>query len=168
MLCERATACMTPQHFKDGLTPTLKSQCVHVTLWSAPRHNRDLPLQWRDPTGRLRKWESAERSTRASCGVDGVVIVAHVTGGSAPPRIILEAQFRPPQGNVCIEVQLFKWLATIQLRTLATWSAHRPQSAIPAAGQHVHRGAVLGVHTQHQTASLVIHQGSITLMRKSG
>lgn len=61
-------------------------------------------LQWRDPKGKLRKWESAERSTRAACGVDGVAIIAHVTGGDGPPRVILESQFRPPQGNVCIEV----------------------------------------------------------------
>lgn len=59
---------------------------------------------WRDPKGKLRKWESAERTTRRSCGVDGVAIVAHVTGGGSPPRIILVAQFRPPQGNVCIEL----------------------------------------------------------------
>lgn len=61
-------------------------------------------MQWRDPKGKLRKWESAERSTRAACGVDGVAIIAHVTGVGGPPRVILESQFRPPQGNVCIEV----------------------------------------------------------------
>jgi ADP-ribose pyrophosphatase len=63
-------------------------------------------LQWRDPKGKLRKWESAERNTRAACGVDGVAIIAHVTGGGGPSRVILESQFRPPQGNVCIEVRM--------------------------------------------------------------
>lgn len=60
--------------------------------------------QWRDPTGLLQKWESAERTTRRG-PVDGVAIVAHVTSGGGPRRIILAAQFRPPLGNTVIEVE---------------------------------------------------------------
>ncbi len=62
--------------------------------------------QWRDPNGKQRRWEAAERTTRRSGGVDGVAIIARVTGGGAPPRIVLEKQFRPPQGNYVIEVCL--------------------------------------------------------------
>lgn len=41
-------------------------------------------MQWEDPHGRARVWESAERSTRRGA-VDGVAIVAKVGLGGGPP-----------------------------------------------------------------------------------
>ncbi|KAI9883468.1 MAG: hypothetical protein M1823_004758 [Watsoniomyces obsoletus] len=57
-----------------------------------------------DPNGKTRNWESAERRTRpAGSEVDGVGIVA-ILLKSEGPEIILQKQYRPPVGKVCIEV----------------------------------------------------------------
>lgn len=61
-------------------------------------------LQWQDPTGRERQWEMASRKTRKG-ELDGVAVIAVVTGKGQPPRLVLEKQFRPPQGSYVIEVQ---------------------------------------------------------------
>jgi len=62
--------------------------------------------------------------------VDGVAIVAHVTGGGGPRRIILEAQFRPPQGNTVIEVE-FETVHDLR-RFCARSSAAFSKSMLPA------------------------------------
>lgn len=46
----------------------------------------------------------ASRTTRRG-EVDGVAILAVVTGGGGPPRLVLEKQFRPPQGSYVIEAR---------------------------------------------------------------
>ncbi|KAK9807593.1 hypothetical protein WJX72_003628 [[Myrmecia] bisecta] len=61
-------------------------------------------ITYQDPEGRQRQWESAERTTRPDCGVDGVAIIARVLSATEPPKIILEAQFRPPQDAIVIEL----------------------------------------------------------------
>ncbi|AAS51577.1 ADL342Wp [Eremothecium gossypii ATCC 10895] len=61
-------------------------------------------LKYADPLGRERDWEGAVRTTRASTGVDGVGILAIVREPGQPDRILLQKQFRPPVGGVCIEM----------------------------------------------------------------
>jgi 8-oxo-dGTP pyrophosphatase MutT (NUDIX family) len=64
-----------------------------------------ITLQWRDPHGKTRFWESAERTTRGAAGVDGVAIVAKcLLAVDQPARVAIVAQFRPPIGAVCLEL----------------------------------------------------------------
>ena len=60
--------------------------------------------QWKDPNGKERQWEVASRTTRMG-EVDGVAIVAVVIGGGEAPRVLVEKQFRPPQGKYVLEVR---------------------------------------------------------------
>lgn len=54
--------------------------------------------------GKLRTWESAERSTRPeNSTIDGVGIVAILEKPSGP-ELLLQKQFRPPINKVVIEV----------------------------------------------------------------
>ncbi|KAI5820979.1 NUDIX hydrolase domain-like protein [Pyronema omphalodes] len=58
-----------------------------------------------DPNGVTRDWESAERCTRpVGVDYDGVGIVAVMENPGQPPALLLQKQFRPPIGKVCIEV----------------------------------------------------------------
>jgi 8-oxo-dGTP pyrophosphatase MutT (NUDIX family) len=59
-------------------------------------------LHWRDPTGRERLWESAERTTRRGA-IDGVEILTIIRSASQPPQCLLVRQFRPPVGGETIE-----------------------------------------------------------------
>ncbi|KAG7009421.1 ADP-ribose pyrophosphatase [Physcia stellaris] len=59
---------------------------------------------YKDPLGKQRTWESAERSTRPSgSDIDGVGIVAILRKPSGP-ELLLQKQFRPPINKVVIEV----------------------------------------------------------------
>ncbi|MCJ1253835.1 hypothetical protein MMC24_001649 [Lignoscripta atroalba] len=59
---------------------------------------------YRDPLGKERTWESAERSTRPkNSPIDGVGIVAILKKPSGP-ELLLQKQFRPPINKVVIEV----------------------------------------------------------------
>ncbi|PQE30203.1 ADP-ribose pyrophosphatase protein [Rutstroemia sp. NJR-2017a WRK4] len=59
---------------------------------------------YRDPRGKVRSWEHAERVTRPkSSTVDGVGIVAIIEKESGP-EIVLQKQYRPPLDTVVIEV----------------------------------------------------------------
>lgn len=60
-------------------------------------------IQWEDPRGRSRVWESAERTTRRG-DVDGVAIVAKILRRGAPPMLPVLKQFRPPIANYCLEL----------------------------------------------------------------
>ncbi|BDA49861.1 probable ADP-sugar pyrophosphatase at N-terminal half [Coccomyxa sp. Obi] len=60
-------------------------------------------IEYQDPNGRLRFWESAERLSRHG-DVDGVAIITLVRSCQEPLKVILEAQFRPSQGNTVIEL----------------------------------------------------------------
>lgn len=62
-------------------------------------------IQYKDPSGRERIWECAERKTRVGAdGVVGVAILALVRSQIAPLQLVLVSQFRPSQGNHVIEV----------------------------------------------------------------
>ncbi|KAL0049573.1 hypothetical protein WJX82_005166 [Trebouxia sp. C0006] len=61
-------------------------------------------IVYQDPSGRKRLWESAERTTRAASGCDAVAIIAKVRSKSEPLRIILEAQYRPSQDAMVVEM----------------------------------------------------------------
>ncbi|MCJ1458854.1 hypothetical protein MMC28_009228 [Mycoblastus sanguinarius] len=59
---------------------------------------------YKDPLGKERTWESAERSTRPKDSpVDGVGIVA-ILQKTSGPELVLQKQFRPPINKVVIEV----------------------------------------------------------------
>lgn len=59
---------------------------------------------YRDPLGKERTWEYAERQTRPqSSSVDAVGIVA-ILDLPTGPEIVLQKQFRPPVNTVCIEI----------------------------------------------------------------
>jgi ADP-ribose pyrophosphatase len=61
-------------------------------------------ITFKDPNGKLRAWESAERRTRpANSPVDGVAIIA-ILEKPTGPELLLQKQFRPPTEKVCIEV----------------------------------------------------------------
>ncbi|TGO29789.1 hypothetical protein BPAE_0011g00610 [Botrytis paeoniae] len=59
---------------------------------------------YRDPRGKIRDWEHAERSTRPkSSEIDGVGIVAIIQKETGP-ELVLQKQYRPPLDKVVIEV----------------------------------------------------------------
>lgn len=65
---------------------------------------RLVKLQYQDPNGQTRTWETAERRTRPKGGdIDGVGIFA-VLEKPEGPELILQKQFRPPIDKVTIEV----------------------------------------------------------------
>ncbi|KAL2274983.1 hypothetical protein FJTKL_02590 [Diaporthe vaccinii] len=71
---------------------------------SAARWTRLVKIQYNDPRGRTRDWESAERSTRPKgSDIDGVGIVA-ILEKPTGPEIVLQKQYRPPANQVVIEV----------------------------------------------------------------
>ncbi|SCU82084.1 LADA_0C02894g1_1 [Lachancea dasiensis] len=61
-------------------------------------------LEYLDPNGTPRQWDSAVRRTRNSGGIDGVGILAILKSPGAEPEILLQKQFRPPVEGVCIEM----------------------------------------------------------------
>ncbi|CCG80624.1 MutT/nudix family protein [Taphrina deformans PYCC 5710] len=61
-------------------------------------------IDWRDPTGKERVWESAERVTNKSSTTGAVGIIALLKSPGKKTRIILEKQFRPPLDAICVEV----------------------------------------------------------------
>ena len=59
---------------------------------------------YKDPLGKERNWEHADRSTRPkNSAIDGVGIVA-ILQKSTGPELVLQKQFRPPVNKVVIEV----------------------------------------------------------------
>ena len=61
-------------------------------------------ITYTDPNGKERPWECASRPTRPkSSDVDAVAIIA-ILEKPDDPEIVLQKQFRPPTGGVCIEV----------------------------------------------------------------
>jgi ADP-ribose pyrophosphatase len=61
-------------------------------------------LRWTDEEGKDRVWESADRKTRSSGGVDAVAILALLSHPRLPLSTILVLQFRPPVGRVVVEL----------------------------------------------------------------
>ncbi|PWN46536.1 hypothetical protein IE53DRAFT_391292 [Violaceomyces palustris] len=60
-------------------------------------------IEWIDPTGKERKWESADRKTRKG-DVDAVAIMTLINRPSSKPHILLISQYRPPVGKSVIEM----------------------------------------------------------------
>ncbi|KAF7959660.1 hypothetical protein EAE96_001275 [Botrytis aclada] len=59
---------------------------------------------YRDPRGKVRNWEHAERSTRPkSSEIDGVGLVAIIQKETGP-ELVLQKQYRPPLDKIVIEV----------------------------------------------------------------
>ncbi|KAI0332070.1 hypothetical protein GY45DRAFT_1321362 [Cubamyces sp. BRFM 1775] len=61
---------------------------------------------YRDPMGKERLWEFAERPTRPSSGIDAVAILALLRSesGKFPPSTIIIEQFRPPVDRYVVEL----------------------------------------------------------------
>ncbi|KAJ3357186.1 hypothetical protein GGF32_001173 [Allomyces javanicus] len=56
-------------------------------------------IEWVDPRGVTRSWETAERTTRSA-----VAILALLKGGSKPTETVLTLQYRPPVDKLCVEL----------------------------------------------------------------
>ncbi|KAJ3364198.1 hypothetical protein GGF31_000582 [Allomyces arbusculus] len=67
-------------------------------------------IEWVDPRGVTRSWETAERTTRSGdCDgknylLDSVAILALLKGGSKPTETVLTLQYRPPVDKLCVEL----------------------------------------------------------------
>jgi ADP-ribose diphosphatase len=75
-----------------------KTDEVHRMNWL-----RLVAHSWRDPSGRLRLWESAERTTRRA-KVDGVAVLALIKSESKPLSTVFVMQFRPPVNAISVEL----------------------------------------------------------------
>jgi len=60
-------------------------------------------IAWLDPSGKERKWESADRKTRKG-EVDAVAILAIIDRPSSEPHLLLISQFRAPVEKSVIEM----------------------------------------------------------------
>ncbi|RYP05765.1 hypothetical protein DL764_003582 [Monosporascus ibericus] len=99
---------------KTGEAPPKQAETMSNTeakvLSAAPLSNEEavwtklVKIEYRDPKGKSRLWESAERRTRPqNSDIDGVGILAVVEKPTGP-EIILQKQYRPPVDKVCVEV----------------------------------------------------------------
>eukprot|EP00889_Picochlorum_renovo_P007677 jgi/Picre1/34707/NNA_002175.t1 len=61
-------------------------------------------IEWVDPVGRSRFWESVERRTTASSGVDAVAVVARAVQKNKEPQALVISQYRPAVGSNCLEM----------------------------------------------------------------
>lgn len=114
------TAATTPRAFSTSATlhkiqafaatsdSTMSYQSAKV-LKTIPLEDADAKwvglkaIEWVDPSGKQRKWESADRKTRKG-DVDAVAIMTIIHRPSAEPHILLISQYRPPVGKSCIEM----------------------------------------------------------------
>ncbi|DBA78518.1 TPA: hypothetical protein ACH3X2_007840 [Trebouxia sp. C0005] len=93
-------------------------------------------IVYQDPSGRKRLWESAERTTRAASGCDAVAIIAKVRSKSEPLKIILEAQYRPSQDAMVVEVYCIKRTGAVwhfQLSVKVSWHRAEASKAVPSS-----------------------------------
>ncbi|TDL25131.1 hypothetical protein BD410DRAFT_717928 [Rickenella mellea] len=63
-------------------------------------------LSWQDHDGKNRLWESAERKTRGSSGIDAVAVLAILRSenNSFQPSTVIIEQYRPPIDKFIIEL----------------------------------------------------------------
>ncbi|KIP03667.1 hypothetical protein PHLGIDRAFT_129992 [Phlebiopsis gigantea 11061_1 CR5-6] len=63
-------------------------------------------IHWSDPTGKQRVWESAERTTRGSSGIDAVAVLAILRSesGRFPTSTVIIEQYRPPVDAFVVEL----------------------------------------------------------------
>ncbi|TPX31812.1 hypothetical protein SmJEL517_g04943 [Synchytrium microbalum] len=60
-------------------------------------------ITYSDPAGKIRLWESAERTSRKG-DIDAVGILALLKMPNKPTETVLVTQFRPPVGAQCVEM----------------------------------------------------------------
>lgn len=63
-------------------------------------------IHWADPTGKERVWESAERTTRGSSGIDAVAVLAILRSetNKFPTSTVIIEQYRPPVAKYVVEL----------------------------------------------------------------
>jgi ADP-ribose pyrophosphatase len=61
-------------------------------------------LRWIDEEGKERTWESADRKTRSSGGIDAVAIFPLLSHPRLPLSTIVVLQYRPPVGRIVVEL----------------------------------------------------------------
>jgi len=63
-------------------------------------------INWQDPEGKQRVWESAERTTRGSSGIDAVAVLAILRSesGAFPLSTVIIEQYRPPVDKFVVEL----------------------------------------------------------------
>jgi ADP-ribose pyrophosphatase len=103
--------------------PTNGSKIISKSPLSADEAKwaRLTKINWQDPSGKSRVWESAERTTRSKRGIDGnlhsfasivgqtntyvlAVGIIAILKEEDGPKIVLGKQYRPPCETMCIEV----------------------------------------------------------------
>lgn len=77
----------------------------HTLPSSISRQANILPnrINYEDAQGKLRVWEATRRITTPKNSVVDAVHVIAIRGKSTGREVLLEKQFRPPAGKVCIE-----------------------------------------------------------------
>ncbi|KAF2993440.1 hypothetical protein E8E13_001409 [Curvularia kusanoi] len=90
------------------------SKATSKVLKTEPLDHKDakwatlLSITYRDPDGKERLWESAERLTRPKgCDIDAIGVAAILNDPANPnetPRIVLQKQWRAPADAVVIEI----------------------------------------------------------------
>ena len=84
---------------KPATTDKIPFQSAEEARWT-----RLVKTTYTDPLHKTRTWEHAERPTRPKgSDIDGVGILAILEKDNGP-EVLLQKQFRPPVGKVCIEV----------------------------------------------------------------
>lgn len=140
-----------PPRLPISVPPPLATARVTATATTAAANWIKLSkLTYTDPTGALRVWECADRTTRSgTCDAVAIIAlvrpVAHISAtphntllvAGVGPYVVLLRQFRPPTGRTCLEfpaglVDPRELTATAALRELheetgfvATQVAHR-------------------------------------------
>jgi ADP-ribose pyrophosphatase len=78
----------------DKITPLDSSEAKWAEL---------VKIDWTDQAGKPRVWETANRKTRGSSGVDAVAIAAILLHPSRPTCTMVIKQYRPAVGATCVE-----------------------------------------------------------------
>lgn len=81
-----------------------KAKVTGIKELTDPKWVRTDKIYYVDPTGKDRDWECCSRQTRvegSDCDGVGIIAVLEKENG---PEIVLQKQFRPPAGGICIEV----------------------------------------------------------------
>ncbi|EKM55789.1 uncharacterized protein PHACADRAFT_57095, partial [Phanerochaete carnosa HHB-10118-sp] len=72
-------------------------------------------IHWTDPTGKERVWESAERTTRGSSGIDAVAVLAILRSetNKFPTSTVIVEQYRPPVGKYVVGAPISQYLFSL-------------------------------------------------------
>ncbi|XP_061418970.1 ADP-sugar pyrophosphatase isoform X1 [Lethenteron reissneri] len=89
---------------KDGPHAAKSKVVKEEALWTG-KWLKVEQTTYLDPKGQIRTWETVKRTTRsASCGSDGVAIMAILKRTLHHDCLLLVKQFRPPMGCYTIEL----------------------------------------------------------------